>query len=126
MNIQRIATAWRHAEQRPACLALWLAVCLGGGLGAGCSTVGKPVSPLLGSVEIRGVPIERIRDVTTEVFHDHGYRVLASGWTTLTFEREGSLMNDIAYGNWMGSRIRVRTLAPRARSVHRRSPPAIS
>ena len=108
MNIQRMAAAWRHAEQRAAGLALLLTLGLIGGLGAGCTSVGKPISPVLGRVEIRGAPIERIRDVTTEVFHDHGYRVLASGWTTLTFEREGSLMNDIAYGNWMGSRIRVR------------------
>jgi hypothetical protein len=100
-----------HWSDTLAGLALLLAVGLGGGLGAGCSSVGKPASPVLGSVEIRGVPIERIRDVTSEVFHDHGYKVAASGWTTLTFEREGSLMNDIAYGNWMGSRIRVRVKA---------------
>jgi len=110
--LSRLKSALRwHWSDTLAGLALLLAVCLGGGLGAGCSTVGKPISPLLGSVEIRGVPIERIRDVTAEVFHDHGYKVAALGWTTLTFEKEGSLMNDLAYGNWMGSRVRVRVKA---------------
>jgi hypothetical protein len=111
INIETIATARRPTARLAAGLALLLAVCLGGWVGAGCSTVGKPVSPLLGSVEIQGATIEAIRDVTAEVFRDHGYKVVSSGWMKLIFEREGSLMNDLAYGNWMGKRIRVRAKA---------------
>jgi hypothetical protein len=108
MNLEQMREASRPGGQLAAGLALVLAVGLGGLAGAGCSSIGKRALPVLGSVEIRGVPIERVSDVTAEVFHDHGYKVADRGYTTLTFVRDGSAMSNVAYGNWMGSRIRER------------------
>jgi hypothetical protein len=108
MNIATLAPARRPAAQAAAVWALLLAVCLGGWAGAGCTSVGKPAAPLLGTIEIRDAPVERVCDVASQVFHDHGYKVCSNGWTTLIFERDGSLLNDLAWGNWMGARIRVR------------------
>jgi hypothetical protein len=76
--------------------------------GVGCRTVGKSDPAQIASVEIHGHPLPRVRDVTAEVFHEHGYEVMKRGWVDLVFEREGSSMNNIAYGNWMGSGIWVR------------------
>jgi hypothetical protein len=106
MDTEQMTRASRPARQLAAGLGLLLG--LGGLAVVGCSTVGKPVLPVLGSIDIPGVPMTRVSDVTAEVFHDHGYKVGTLGWGPLTFERDGSVMNNVAYGNWMGPRIRER------------------
>jgi hypothetical protein len=100
-----------RASLCPWSLAGLLAACLAGFLTAGCSSTEKPASARFASVEIKGQPHERVRDVTAEVFHDHGYLVTRNGWADLVFEREGSAMNNLAYGNWMGKRVWVRVKA---------------
>lgn len=89
-------------------LPVLLAVCLGALLGAGCSSTGKSEPVHFASVRIQGQAPERVSDVATEVFLEHRYKVTRKGWAHLTFEKEGSTMNNIAYGNWMGGGVWVR------------------
>ncbi|HOX59155.1 MAG TPA: hypothetical protein P5205_18380 [Candidatus Paceibacterota bacterium] len=93
---------------RPWGLAVLLAIGLGTFLGTGCSSTKTAKSAHFASVEIRGQPPERVSDVTSEVFHDHGYKVTRRTWASLCFEKEGTAMNNLAYGNWMGQRVWVR------------------
>ena len=96
---------------RPRSLTILLAVCLAAFLGTGCKSTEKSHPDHLASVEIHGHPVERVRDVTSQVFLENGYRVTLNGWAKLVFEKEGSNMNNIAYGNWMGSGIWIRVKA---------------
>lgn len=96
---------------RPWNLASILAVCLAGVLAGGCSSTEKTASARFASVEVQGQPHERVRDVTADVFREHGYLVTRNGWADLVFEREGSAMNNVAYGNWMGKRVWIRVKA---------------
>jgi hypothetical protein len=100
-----------RASLCPWSLAVLLAACLVGFLSPGCSSIEKPASARFASIEIQDQPHERVRDVTAEVFRDHGYLVTRNGWADLIFEREGSTMNNLAYGNWMGGRVWVRVKA---------------
>jgi hypothetical protein len=80
-------------------------------LGAGCSSTGKPDTQPLAWVQVHGQPPERVRDVTAEVFREHGYQVTRRGYVNLVFERQGSTMNNLSYGNWMGKGVFVRVKA---------------
>jgi hypothetical protein len=87
---------------------LWLMMSLGGLVLGGCSSPGKPDSARFASVSIRGHTVDQVRDATSQVFHADGFKVIKKGWANLLLEKEGSSMNNIAYGNWMGSGIWVR------------------
>jgi hypothetical protein len=95
----------------PRSLGAFLAIGLSGFLGAGCSSTGKPDSNPLAYVQIRGQPVERVRDVAATVFHENGYQVTRNSWADLLFEKQGSVMNDLAYGNWVNGRVWVRVKA---------------
>ena len=71
----------------------------------GCKSTEKPESAQFASVEIQGHTVEQIRSVTADVFHQHGYKAATGNLSSLVFEKEGSTMNNIAYGNWMGTGI---------------------
>jgi hypothetical protein len=92
-------------------LAALVATCLVGIVGTGCSSTDKPDTHPLAYVRFHGQPVERVRDVTAEVFRENGYKVTRNGWVKLIFEKEGSSMNDIAYGNWVDGRVWVRVKA---------------
>jgi hypothetical protein len=68
----------------------------------GCSSLGKPASASFASVTISGKSAAEIRDATIAVFQEHGYRVFASS-RGLTFEKEGTKGNSIAYDGFVGS-----------------------
>jgi hypothetical protein len=108
MKMKTVSDVRRRGAQPAPGLALLLALSLCALWGAGCSSVGKPASPILGRVEIPDATVEAVRDTTSQVFHDEGFKVLSTGYTTLTFDTEGSAMDDLSYGNWMGKRIRIR------------------
>ena len=97
-----------RVKRHPSVISLWQAVGLGALLLAGCSSPGKPDSARFASVLIRGHTVDQARDVTSQVFHADGFKVIKKGWANLVLEKEGSSMNNIAYGNWMGSGIWVR------------------
>jgi hypothetical protein len=82
--------------------------CAGALLVDGCRSPGKPDAARFASVPIHGHTVDKVRDATAQVFHADGFKVLKQGWANLTLEKEGSSMNNIAYGNWMGSGIWVR------------------
>jgi hypothetical protein len=92
-------------------LAGLLAICLGLSLCAGCSSTPETDSDPLAYVEIHGQPHDKVADMAALVFHDHGYTVTRKGWAHLVFEKQGSTMNDIAYGDWLDGRMWVRVKA---------------
>src|SRR2546421_768191 len=40
--------------------------------------------------------------ISLAVFHDHGYKAPVATLAKMVFEKEGTSMDDAAYGNWMG------------------------
>lgn len=114
--MNRIQTSNGNAAAGSVALPRWtlsvlLAVCFGALATSGCRSAAKQEPARFASVEIVGQPHERVRDVTAEVFHEHGYLVTRNGWASLVFEREGSSMNNLAYGTWMAGRVWVRVKA---------------
>jgi len=97
---------------------LLLAICASVFLGGGCRTPGQADSAQFASVEVRDQATERVCDVAAEVFLEHGYQVRRQGWGKFFFEKPGSAMNNLAYGNWLGEPVWVRVKA----SVQEMSP----
>jgi hypothetical protein len=81
-------------------LMLVAAVC--GLLGSGCSSVNKPESARFASVEIHGNTPGQISQVALDVFRENGYQVWRVDSSKLVFEKEGSTLNNVAYGSWLG------------------------
>ena len=79
-------------------LGLWLALLAT--LFTGChSTV--PGSASFASVTIANRLPEEIRRVTEEVFRGNGYHGYSGVTGEMVFEKEGSRMNQLAYGGWL-------------------------
>jgi len=78
------------------CLLIWM---LGG---SGCNSTHVPASASFASTTISGNTPGQIRDAAIVVFEEDGYRVAQYDPGALIFEKEGSRMNEIAYGNWLG------------------------
>ena len=53
------------------------------------------------AVEIHGNTPGQVREVTEEVFRANGYQLAEVGHSQMTFEKPGTKMNNIAYGNWI-------------------------
>jgi len=114
-NMKRLQRTMR-SEEIVTASATWklpvlLAVCVSVFLSVGCSTPGEPDSAHFASVEVHDQPVERVSDVTAEVFLKHGYKVRRQAWGRFFFEKQGSAMNNLAYGNWMGGAVWVRVKA---------------
>jgi hypothetical protein len=78
---------------------------------AGCH-LGQPASASFASVKISGRSVGQIQQATVAVFRDDGYQAYNSSGLEWMFEKEGTQMNKVAYGNWIGGTpvwIRVRT-----------------
>src|SRR5882672_1290000 len=88
-----------------------LAVSLCGLAVAGCRSAGKGQAPQFAAVEIEGNTPGQIRDVATEVFRSHGFRVAQAGLARMVFEKEGTGMDNAAYGDWMGGKVWIRVKA---------------
>jgi hypothetical protein len=80
------------------CLSLSL---LCGLFSIGCH-LGQPASASFASVTISGKSPAEIRDATIAVFRENGYQVSGSS-QGLTFEKEGTKANSIAYDGVVGS-----------------------
>ncbi len=85
-----------------------LALCLLALAASACKSTDKPDSAQFASVEIRGHSAQEIRGTTAIVFQEQGYKASSGNYSTLVFERPGSTMNNLAYGNWMGGGIATR------------------
>ena len=84
------ASLWRIA-------VLWL-LCL---ISAGCHSTSQTASNFA-STTISGNTPGQIRDAAVSVFQADGYQAIRIDPAGLIFEKEGSRMNEIAYGNWLG------------------------
>src|SRR5690348_11293 len=79
-------------------------LCVGLGLivsVVGCKSLDKPASASFASVVIDGRRLEEIRDATVAVFQQDGYKVAIDHPDHMVFEKEGSRMNQISYGQWL-------------------------
>ncbi len=70
--------------------------------GAGCRSTAKPESARFASVEIHGNTPGQIRDVAVAVFQEKDYKLAQPGLNSFVFEKEGSQLRNLAYGNWIG------------------------
>ena len=87
---------------QPAWLAaiLVLVVCFLGTLG--CHSTDRPASASFASTTITGNTPGQIRDAAIVVFRQDGYKATRIDPNSLLFEKEGTKMNEIAYGSWLG------------------------
>ena len=69
---------------------------------SGCRSTDNSGSAGFASVMISGNTPGQIRNGTVEVFRADGYKVARSDPDRMIFEKEGSGMNNFAYGNWIG------------------------
>ena len=79
--------------------------------GTGCQTAEKPAGAAFASVLIDDHTANEIRDVAVEVFHDDGYKAPKATISNMLFEKEGSQVNNMTYGNWMGENVWIRVRA---------------
>jgi hypothetical protein len=77
-------------------------------LTTGCGSMGQPASSGIASVEITNRTPDQIRDATLSVFREKGFTLGPSTPNELVFEQEGSKMDQVAYGNWMGGKVYIR------------------
>ncbi len=68
----------------------------------GCKSTDKPDSARFASVEIHGNTPGQIGNMAVTVFREKDYTVAKRTLTNLVFEKEGSSMQNVAYGNWIG------------------------
>lgn len=68
----------------------------------GCQSADKMVSASFASVVISGNTPGQIRDAVVEIFRENGYKAAQTDPAGLIFEKEGSRMNNFAYGSWLG------------------------
>ena len=66
---------------------------------AGCQ-LSHPGSSSLTFIEIRGVPMERIREAVIQVFAEESYTVALPGRSRIFFTREGTLNDRLQYGRY--------------------------
>jgi len=71
-------------------------------LAAGCRTTPIAADGSLAWVEITGRTPAEINKATATVFQENGYRLVNSTAYGATFEREGSNMNGLTYGTFVG------------------------
>jgi hypothetical protein len=83
-------------------LPLLLALCLGAA--AGCKTSDKSVTASFASVVITGSTPGQIRNVAVQVFDDNGYKVAQRDPRKMVFEKEGTRMENLAYGTWLNDK----------------------
>lgn len=83
-------------------------------LATGCKSTQsteKPATTGFASVDIHGNTPGQIWNVAAEVFREHGYLVVRGGSNNWAFEQQGSKMDNLAYGNWMDTKVWIRVKA---------------
>lgn len=81
-------------------------------LNGGCRGMNKPASASFASVEIKHKTVDQIQEACVAVFKEDGYSVASSAPNNMIFEREGSRMNQLAYGGLIEDRgVWVRAVA---------------
>src|SRR5215813_14860577 len=75
---------------------------------AGCRSHPDTPSTRLASVLITNHPVVEVEAATEAVFTEHGYQTIRSKSSHLVFEKEGTGMNTLVYGNWSPKKVWVR------------------
>ena len=75
---------------------------------AGCQSPDGTGSHRLASVTIKNRPLRDIEAATEIVFTEYGYKMQRPGPQRFTFEKEGTTLNQMAYGDWSGKPVQVR------------------
>ena len=75
--------------------------CLAGFLASGCQSTAKKDPLSFASVEIHDRSLKEIMEITRAVFVENGYHSVAPS-EDLVFEKQGSRMNQLAWGGWLG------------------------
>jgi hypothetical protein len=74
----------------------------------GCRSHPATPSSRLASVLITNHPVMQVETATEEVFTQHGYQTGRSKTSRLVFEKEGTGMNTLVYGDWSTKKVWVR------------------
>ena len=116
--MDRLRRSWLGVKLLPLCLMI-VVLALSG---AGCRTTDSSSPARFASVIISGNTPGQIRDAAVEVFGENGYREATTDPAGMVFEKEGSSMNNLAYGSWLGdSRVWIRVKAGVTTTGERRS-----
>lgn len=75
---------------------------------AGCRSHPATPSSRLASVLITNQPAVLVEAETETVFKQHGYQTSRSKTSQLVFEKEGTGMNTLVYGDWSPKKVWVR------------------
>ena len=76
---------------------------------AGChSTHTSTPSTRLASVIVKDRSMAQVESATEAVFQGHAYQAARPGSADLVFEKEGSSMNTLMYGDWTPGKVWVR------------------
>src|SRR5437899_9843293 len=75
---------------------------------AGCRSHPSTSSSRLASVLITNHPVIQVEAVTEAVFREHGYQTIRPKTSQLAFEKEGTMMNTVVYGDWSSTKVWVR------------------
>ena len=68
----------------------------------GCQSDKHAISGKFAAVLLSGNTPGQIRNAAVTVFLDNGYKVRQTDPNAMVFEKQGSRMNNFAYGNWVG------------------------
>lgn len=74
----------------------------------GCHSSKGQSSPHLASVTISDRSFSQVEDVTRAVFQDHQYLGLRTRPGEFVFEKQGTGMNNLVYGDWSTKKVWVR------------------
>lgn len=74
----------------------------------GCKTTGAAQSSRLASVVIKGRSKAEITQAAQHMFEDNGYLAAPLKSADLVFEKQGSGMKNLLYGDWSGKPVWVR------------------
>lgn len=86
------------------CAFAGIVACVCGLLVSACRT-DKSGTGSMASVVINGAPAGVVRGATIDVFENEGYKLARRDQETMVFEKAGSAMNNLAYGNWMEKQV---------------------
>ena len=78
---------------------------------SGCSSTPRTPSNRLAAVIIKDHPITQVNSVAQTVFKEHGFQVARQEPGEIVFEKEGSNMDTLVYGDWSEKKVWVRVKA---------------
>ena len=71
-----------------------------------CANI-EPGAPVA-AVDVRAKSSFEVMDVVEHVFNEDGYRTQGRTFDTITFEQEGTKVDQVVHGNWIGGEVAKR------------------